>query len=122
MRNKLINFSFVSTFLTGNRTFITRNYNQDKYANESQFLIDFEKRWQEGIRDLHFQGTVYPEVGELEIFIGLDLKSKKIKYFYVHILKTGQTLGQDYWTKIEWHGNMIKSIDFNFSNKTIKLL
>ena len=113
--SKLINFSSVSTKLTGNRTQITRMYDQKKYLADFKYLIDFESDWEKGIYTHNF---FLSESGAF-VNIKLDTETKKILYLYVCV---GIKIFTEKDFEIQWNGLAIQKIEINFNTHILKLL
>lgn len=124
--SKLINLSYVSTLLTGNRTQITRNYNQNKYSPEFNYLMNFEKDWEKGIYHYKFlteKGTINHDLNiatSMYADIELNIQTSKVIHVYIYVEKEAIFTMKDF--EILWKGGAIKEIQINFTNKTLKLL
>ena len=127
-RHKLINFSFFSKFLTGNRTQLTQSYSQKKYINEVEYIMKFERDWTNGIRFYEFDSKDkdkiihnYPKNSKISVGVKINIKTIEILKLYVYVeRKFVFTLDQ--FLEIDWNEKPISKIEIDFPNMKIKLI
>ncbi len=127
-KNGLINYSFFSKFLTGNRTQLTQSYDKKKYINEVKYISKLERDWKNGIRFYEFDSSDkenfihnYPKNSKISVGIKVNIKSREILKLYVYVQKKF-TFMLDQFTQISWDGNTIQKIEINFPEMIIKFI
>ena len=125
-KNRLINFSFFSKFLTGHRTQLTNSYDQKKYKNEVEYIQNFEKQWRSGFRYYEFYSFNenvkhnYSKNNKFCVGIKINIHTAQIIRLYVYIEKKFVFRLEEF-KKINWNGKTINKVEIDFDNMSIRL-